>query len=924
MPVVKVLLTYPIFLVCVALLCPLAVSDETDETPRLARDIAPWIECISGRNESFSLQGKANLKLDGKLHELQIHFDRFNDDAFDLQLTHSDYAVHFRRRIDGFAMALPKHHSVYLGSGELDDQYHLRPLGLTKRVIGPGTSVFGYSQLLANTDAPAMAALLLTLTQLAFDESTIAWRAGTETSLKFLDEGRSVLGEIDGHRIDFQLGHAPELPTAFDDWPEMEKKDLSRAELERQLCRGLRRAFEVASPSNSLTSPRQAERNVEHGRLRWIDGNRVVLLHGTPQEIGDAHGKLLKTEAMRCVDSVINMFGTIQTVINGRWFREDLEAAYARLSPYIPERHKIETRALARSLNIDEQLLETTNVFPEFFHCSGFALYGDATVDGKLYHGRVLDYMTKIGLQDSATTFIVAPDGKIPFANVGYAGFIGSVSGMNAEKISLGEMGGAGEGKWDGAPMATLMRRALEECSSLDEVKQLWRDSPRTCEYYYVFADGETRTAVGVAATPESVEFVEPGQAHALLGEGISHAVVLSAGSRLEELRSRVRNQYGKIDAKVAQTLMCRPVAMSSNLHNVLFVPEDGVLYIANADHTHPAADRPYSKLDLTALLDSIDDRSKTLATYSEGSVFKAQDTLNPKPDSNADASKCVEGLCWKTSAFDVRIEKSEGHNGDWLVRFPSAMPTGNPINDLVALEWYQARDTNKTPIHAPAAIIVHESGSKMTVGRLIASGLRSKGVHTFMVQLPHYGARRGPNGKPNGEALVAALKQGISDVRRAKDAVATLDCVDASKISVQGTSLGGFVTATTAGLDDSFHRVFILLAGGDLHGVMMNGEREAAKMRADLTRAGIDDNQLKEILSPIEPLRLAHRLDPSKTWIFSGRYDSVVPLENVDRLAVAIGLDASHHTTMLADHYTGIIYLPMILQQIYDHMIEQ
>ncbi len=126
-----------------------------------------------------------------------------------------------------------------------------------------------------------------------------------------------------------------------------------------------------------------------------------------------------------------------QTIATGKWFRSELENAYQRLSPYIPERHKRETRALAASLGIDGKLLEVVNVFPELFHCSGFAVFGSATEGGKLYHGRVLDYMTTIGLQDAATTFIVAPDDHIPFANVGYGGFIGSVSGMNGAQISL-------------------------------------------------------------------------------------------------------------------------------------------------------------------------------------------------------------------------------------------------------------------------------------------------------------------------------------------------------------------------------------------------------------------------------------------------------------------------------------------------------
>ena len=53
---------------------------------------------------------------------------------------------------------------------------------------------------------------------------------------------------------------------------------------------------------------------------------------------------------------------------------------------------------------------------------------------------------------------------------------------------------------------------------------------------------------------------------------------------------------------------MSRPVAMESNLHNVLFVPADGVLYVANASHKKPAAEMPYMKVDLKMLLSEIPD----------------------------------------------------------------------------------------------------------------------------------------------------------------------------------------------------------------------------------------------------------------------------------------------------------------------------
>jgi hypothetical protein len=259
--------------------------------------------------------------------------------------------------------------------------------------------------------------------------------------------------------------------------------------------------------------------------------------------------------------------------------------------------------AMADAAGLTREEMRLANVFPELFHCSGFAVFGKATAGGKLYHGRVLDYMTHIGLQDAATIFIVAPDGQLPFASVGYAGFTGVVSGMNTQQISLGEMGGRGEGKWDGVPMATLMRRALEECDTLEKVKRLWSDSPRTCEYFYVFADGKIPDAVGVIATPESIEFLKPGQAHAELGEGISDSLLLSRGERLQALREKVTSDYGRIDAAAAMNLMCRPVAMKSNLHNVLFVPTDGVFYVAHASHQQIAAERAYTKYDLRELL---------------------------------------------------------------------------------------------------------------------------------------------------------------------------------------------------------------------------------------------------------------------------------------------------------------------------------
>lgn len=590
------------------LFLPVALQG-ADPTPNLATQLNPF--CAALAKAQIAWTATIDLEIDGQVQHVDASFARFSGQSFDLKLTHADYAIELRRRDDATALALPKHGVVYLGRGKVAGEDHLAPEKIADRLSSTGSLVSLYLPLASQTDPRALSLLLSGLLKAKYSADDKEWQVSKHVAFQLNPDKQTIDVRVDSTKIHLQLADKLPAEAAIDAWPGQKIEPLDRSELERTLVRGVRRATEVLAPSPVLTSPEQLSKRVDHGELRWVEGQRVVLLRGTPDQVGRAHGELLQKETERCIDSVIYSFGTVQTIRTGRWFRHELEAAYKRLAPHIPDDHKRETVALAQALHMDPQLAQTINVFPELFHCSGFAVFGNATKDGKLYHGRVLDYMTTIGLQDSATTFVVAVDGKIPFVNVGYGGFIGSVSGMNAKAISLGEMGGRGEGKWDGAPMATLMRRALEECSTLDQVMALWKNSPRTCEYYYVFADGKTNRAVGVAATPDSIEFVLPGQAHPLLGEGIPDAVVLSAGDRLQKLRGRVQERYGKLDAEGGQWLMCRPVAMESNLHNVLFVPADGVLYVANADHQSPAAERPYVKLDLHQLLGEMKTASK-------------------------------------------------------------------------------------------------------------------------------------------------------------------------------------------------------------------------------------------------------------------------------------------------------------------------
>ncbi len=307
-------------------------------------------------------------------------------------------------------------------------------------------------------------------------------------------------------------------------------------------------------------------------------------------------------------------------------------------------------------------------------------------------------------------------------------------------------------------------------------------------------------------------------------------------------------------------------------------------------------------------------------ATITVGAEFKTSDTLAPKVDESEDARLCLEGLCWTPRDFSVQIEAAAEDRGDWLVRFPSPVESGDARNDRVAMEWYQARDAQQKLVTAPAVVVVHESGSGMTVGRLFARGLQLQGLHTFLIHLPFYGERRTGNNRPDGGNLVSMMKQAVADVRRARDAVAVLPLVDDSQISLQGTSLGGFVSATSGALDDGYDNVFLMLAGGELYDLIQNGKKDVAKVREKLEQAGLTGEKLRELTLVVEPTRVAHRLNPDRTWLYSGVFDTVVPTKNALALANSAKLSKTHHIQMAANHYTGIVYLPFVLAHITKH----
>ena len=189
----------------------------------------------------------------------------------------------------------------------------------------------------------------------------------------------------------------------------------------------------------------------------------------------------------------------IASMKNGSWIVNWwLGSSWRKARPYIAPAYLEELRGLAEASGVALRELYLVHAIPDrTYSCSNFAAWGQATAGGQLIHMRNLDWTVETGIQDHAVVFVVHPAGKQPFVNVGWAGFIGVLTGVNAAQISIGQVGAETvDATVRGEPMVFLMRRILEEAEDLDEVAALIRNARRTVGVNYVVADAKAKRGI--------------------------------------------------------------------------------------------------------------------------------------------------------------------------------------------------------------------------------------------------------------------------------------------------------------------------------------------------------------------------------------------------------------------------------------------
>jgi hypothetical protein len=345
------------------------------------------------------------------------------------------------------------------------------------------------------------------------------------------------------------------------------------------------------------------------GELKYINDVPVLLLAGTPEEIGEQMGVL----GLKPASGAVPIFKDVL-----KQHRLDLimpllvQFGKAQLAKY-PDTYRREFEAMAKASGIDRDLLIIANTFNELRHlagCSGLMLDASRSRTGSPLMGRNWDFPPVPGMHTYSLVVVYRPQGKRAFAVVSFPGQVASgclMSAMNADGVAIGGnfIGGSADGApqvdWQKTPSSVIARRLLEECSDLAAVEKLLR-ADRQAERHSLVACDKGGGAV-FEITPKNL-VVRRGQDG--LCVGTNHFVSRELGVPTECRRLAILNEASRKEKlSVAEVAKMMHAANQGpwTVHSMVFEPGPLRLHVAFGDGKRPASAGTLKEIDLRPLL---------------------------------------------------------------------------------------------------------------------------------------------------------------------------------------------------------------------------------------------------------------------------------------------------------------------------------
>ena len=373
----------------------------------------------------------------------------------------------------------------------------------------------------------------------------------------------------------------------------------------------------------------QEKEIMSRAKLDWTEDGaiRVIYLRGSAYERGYQHGKLLRKEIQD------NLGYLWDQALKKFHFEELFDEAYERQRPFIPQEYVDEMHGLAHGSKMPLRIIHGIHALPEIGEwggkkkikavvkmmmngelgtsCSNFCAMGHSTADGNFYTVRVLDWgLHRVSkLHKYPLISVNMPEHGLAYANIGWVGFLGAISGMNEKGITLGEMG-YGDNPTEtmsGKPMPFLLRDILAYASTLKDAHRMIKESLGTNSFVFLISDGKTKEAELYVKDRERFLAFKPGQElkdNKIDLPGIKDVVY--GGHYSEKMTEQLNKYHGQVTPEIIMKEIIPAIVMPSNFQNVVYDPVHLNFWVSNAkSKTERAAEQPYTFFDLAKALEN-------------------------------------------------------------------------------------------------------------------------------------------------------------------------------------------------------------------------------------------------------------------------------------------------------------------------------
>ncbi len=251
----------------------------------------------------------------------------------------------------------------------------------------------------------------------------------------------------------------------------------------------------VLGPTAASAAPfKYPEGKHGKGELKYVNGLPVLIVEGSPEEIGTQIGTLALKPASKVVASLKRFVKELG--LEKSW--PILVRAGKGLFKSFPEAYRKEAEAMAKASGIDLDLIVLANTITDLQKiagCSTLTVGAERSATGAPLFGRNWDFAPLGNLHEYSLVIVYRPTGKRAFAVVGFPGLLMGGSAINDAGLAVAanEVSEAADdsARFNPRGVATVvgLRRLMEECATAEEAEKLVRSVKPTCMANLIVCD---------------------------------------------------------------------------------------------------------------------------------------------------------------------------------------------------------------------------------------------------------------------------------------------------------------------------------------------------------------------------------------------------------------------------------------------------